>query len=77
MTGKTLRKLVHTLLTFVTLVFVVTGLGISDFRLIERLTLGILTKERSLFIHSNLVEIFTILLLIHIYLKVWPSIRKK
>jgi len=75
MSRKKLREAVHVALTFVTFLFVVTGLGISDFRLIERLTIGILTKERSFWIHSNLVEIFTILLFIHIYLKVWPQIK--
>lgn len=77
MSHKTLREAVHAALTFVTFLFVVTGLGISDFRLIERLTIGILTKERSFWIHSNLVEVFAILLFIHIYLKVWPQIKNK
>jgi thiosulfate reductase cytochrome b subunit len=77
MAQKKLREAVHSALTFVTFLFVITGLGISDFRLIERLTLGILTKERSFWIHSNLVEIFTLLLFIHIYLKVWPQIKNR
>jgi len=73
---KKISKLVHMLLTFITLLFVLSGLGISDYRLIESITLGILTKERSFMIHSNLIEVFAVLLLLHVYLKVWVEVKK-
>lgn len=70
-----MRRWVHFSLTAVTFLYVVTGMGISDYRLIEGLSLGLLTKERSLWIHGNLLQVFTVLLFLHIYLKVRPIQR--
>ena len=64
-------------LTVVTFLYVVTGMGISDYRLIEGLSLGLLTKERSLWIHGSLLQLFAVLLFLHIYLKVLPTLQKK
>jgi hypothetical protein len=73
---RTLRRWVHFAFTAVTFLYVVTGMGISDYGLIEGLSLGLLTKERSLWIHGNLLQIFTVLLFLHIYLKVRPNLQR-
>lgn len=64
---RTVREWVHFLLTVLTALFVVSGLGISDYQLIEAITLGILNKAVSQRIHENLLYPFTILLFLHIY----------
>jgi hypothetical protein len=71
----TLRRWVHFAFTAVTFLYVVTGMGISDYRLIEGLSLRILTKERSLWLHGNLLQLFAALLFLHIYLKVRPRLQ--
>ncbi|MBN2334302.1 hypothetical protein JXL21_02000 [Candidatus Bathyarchaeota archaeon] len=70
------RRQVHFLLTVATALFVVSGLGISEFRLIETLTLGLLTKTRSFWLHSVLLYPFTALLFLHIYYAVAPRLRR-
>jgi hypothetical protein len=49
-------------------------MGVSDHRLIEGLPLRLLTKERSLWLHGNLLQVFAVLLFLHIYLKVRPML---
>lgn len=64
------REIVHFLLTIATALFLVSGLGISDFILMERITFGLLTKSRSFWIHDNLLYPFTLLLFLHVYFTV-------
>jgi thiosulfate reductase cytochrome b subunit len=73
---RTMRQWIHFTLTVVTSLYVVTGIGISDPRLMESLSLGLLTKERSLWIHGNLLQLFAILLFLHIYFKVRPTLQR-
>ena len=77
MEKRTIKKWIHFTLTVVTSLYVVTGIGISDHRLMESLSLGLLTKERSLWIHGNLLQLFTVLLFLHIYFKVRPILQRK
>jgi len=72
-----LRRWVHLTFTAVTFLYVVTGMGISDHRMMEGLSLGLLTKERSLWLHGNLLQLFAVLLFLHIYLKVRPMLQGK
>lgn len=71
-----MRRWIHFAFTAVTFLYVVTGMGISDYRLIEGLSLGLLTKERSHWVHGNLLQLFTVLLFLHIYLKVRPRLQR-
>jgi len=73
---KTIKQWIHFTLTVVTSLYVVTGIGISDHRLMESLSLGLLTKERSLWIHGNLLQLFAVLLFLHIYFKVRPTLQR-
>ncbi|MBM3149322.1 MAG: hypothetical protein FJ008_02140 [Chloroflexi bacterium] len=54
------------LLVLVVLYFV-TGLGITQYRAVEALTFGLLTKTLSFKVHNNLWFPFLILLVLHIY----------
>ena len=63
-----MERLAHWLLLAVTVLFLVSGFGISDYRIVESLTLGLLTKSLSFRIHSNLWILLVALLGLHIYL---------
>lgn len=49
------RKALFWLLVALVVVYVVTGFGITEFRTVESLTQGILTKNLSFRIHNNLL----------------------
>lgn len=61
-------RAVHWLLMTIAILFLVTGFGISEFRTIERLTLGLLTKQLAFRIHSELWLPLVVLLMLHVYL---------
>ena len=69
-TRKTAERTVHWLLTGTAILNLISGLGITQFRIIAPLTLGLLTKSNAFRIHSSLTAPFTILLILHIYLTV-------
>ena len=53
----------------VTIIYVITGLGITEFRIIEPATFGLLSKNLSFAIHDNLLIPFIVLLVLHIAVK--------
>jgi len=63
-----LRKLTHWLLSIATVIYFVTGLGITQFRVIQTITFGLLTKNLAFQIHNALLIPFIILLSLHILL---------
>lgn len=65
-------KAAHWLLMAVVVLSLVTGFGITEFRTIERLTSGLLTKQMSFKIHSGLWIPLVVLLALHIYLVLSP-----
>jgi len=62
------KQITKWLLLILTLLFVITGFGITQFQIVEKLTLGLLTKSLSFKIHTSLIIPFLILLFIHVYL---------
>lgn len=62
-----LKTFVHWLLLFLTLAYIVTGLGILYFRIVEPLTFGLLTKALASKIHYYLLIPFLIVLILHIF----------
>jgi len=60
------KKSIDWTLYVVTIVYLLTGLGITQYRITERLTFGLLTKSVSLNIHENLLLPFLALLSIHL-----------
>jgi len=57
--------LTHVLLLIVIILFILTGFGITNYQIIEPLTLGILSKVTSYQIHLNLTIPLIILLGVH------------
>lgn len=67
---KAVRKAVHWLLLIVTIAFFVTGLGITEYRAVESISLGVLDKATSFAVHTSLTWPFIVLLALHLYLTV-------
>ena len=63
-----IRKIIQWLLLAVTVVFLITGFGITEFRVVEAVTLGWLTKSWALRIHDSLWIPFVVLLVLHLCL---------
>ena len=63
------EKVIQWALLAVTLLYVLTGLGITQFHIIEPATLGLLNKNLSLTIHDNLLIPFIILLVLHVAIR--------
>ena len=61
----------------VTIIYVITGLGITEFRIIEPATFGLLSKNLSFAIHDNLLIPFIVLLVLHIAVKPVKQIYRK
>ena len=61
------RQVVHWLLLAVIVLYLLTGFGITEYRVIEHLTFGLLTKLLAFKIHDNLLIPFIVLLGLHIY----------
>lgn len=63
-----IKRTIHWLLLVVTVLFLITGFGISEFRVVEAITLGWLTKSWALKLHDNLWIPFVVLLILHVCL---------
>jgi cytochrome b subunit of formate dehydrogenase len=63
-----LKKVVRWLLLAAVLLYLVTGLGITEFRTVEDLTFGLLTKDIAFHLHDALLVPFIALLILHITL---------
>jgi hypothetical protein len=57
---------IHVSLTFATFLFILSGIGIVEHRLITSITFGFLTKDKSFLIHGLLLYPFSVLLFLHI-----------
>ena len=71
------RKTIHWLLVVLAVLYLVTGFGITEFRMIETLTFGLLTKNGAFTIHTNLWIPFIILLGLHICLSLIKRRKKE
>ena len=63
-----IKKIIHWLLTAVVIIYLITGFGITEYRIVEPLTFGLLTKNLAQRIHINLEIPFIILVILHIWL---------
>jgi hypothetical protein len=63
-----MKGTIHWLLTAVVIIYLITGFGITEYRIVEPLTLGLLTKSLAHKIHTNAEIPFIILLILHIWL---------
>jgi cytochrome b561 len=64
-----IERIIHWSLLAVTAIYVISGIGITEYRTIEPLTLGLLSKNMSFTIHTNLGMPFLILLVLHVFIK--------
>jgi len=71
------KRIIHWLLAVVIIVYVITGLGITEFRTVESLTFGLLTKSLAFKIHDSLLIPFLILLILHICFSSLTKLKNK
>jgi hypothetical protein len=76
MKDRDVKRLVMWLLGGVTVLFLLTGFGITSQDMVTPLTLGVLSKSVSYQLHTYLWGPFLILFLLHIYLAQKKSMRK-
>lgn len=62
------ERAVHWMFTVATIVFVVSGYGITEYGMVEAITLGLLSKSLASRIHMSLGPLFIVLLASHVYL---------
>ena len=62
------KKIIHWSLLVVIILYVVTGLGITQYRIVEGLTFGLLSKNISFRIHEDLLIPFLVLIILHVTL---------
>ena len=72
-----IKTLTHVLLTIIIILFIITGFGITNYQIIESLTLGGLSKPLSFQIHTNLILPLIILLVLHISFSLGKKILKE
>ena len=72
-----LKKTVRWLLLVAVLLYLVTGLGISEFRTVEDLTFGLLTKDIAFRLHDALLAPFIALLVLHITLPLLMRVLRR
>jgi cytochrome b subunit of formate dehydrogenase len=68
------KKAIPWLLLVVLALYIITGYGITQFRTVETITFGLLTKNLSFTIHNALTIPFLVLLVVHIVL---PYVLRK
>jgi cytochrome b subunit of formate dehydrogenase len=66
MAQRLFERIIQWTLLVATLIYILTGLGITYFRVIEAATFGLLSKNLSFAIHDNLLIPFIVLLVLHI-----------
>ncbi len=72
-----IKTLTYVLLTIVIMLFIATGFGITNYQIVESLTLGGLSKPLSFQIHTNLTIPLIILLIVHIGFTIGKKLWKK
>jgi hypothetical protein len=67
MRRRLVKKVLDWTLFGVTLSYLITGLGITQFRIVESLTFGLLTRNLAFSLHEELLVPFLILLGLHAF----------
>ncbi len=75
MKSRNARKMIHYSLLVVTVLMVITGLGITEPGIVGALTLGMLGKATSYRLHFIIWGPFVILLILHVYISLPKSRR--
>ena len=66
MMNKKIKRSIHWLLFAIIIAYIVTGLGITYYRTVEDVTLGILTKNTSFSLHEYMLLPMLLLLALHV-----------
>lgn len=61
-----MKKIIHISLLILSILVIVTGYGITQYRTVERFTFGLLTKSLSFSLHGKIAIAFILLLTVHI-----------
>ncbi len=67
---KRIKNIVQWLLAAATLLMIVSGYGISEFRIVEGLTFGIISKSTAFAMHDALAMPFIVLVVLHVILAI-------
>ena len=62
------KRSIHWILTALVIIYLITGFGITEYRIVEPLTFGLLTKSLAQRIHMSIEIPFIVLLILHIWL---------
>ncbi|MFC1907552.1 hypothetical protein ACFLW8_05650 [Chloroflexota bacterium] len=65
---KSIKRIVRWSLITALLLYAISGFGITEYRIVEPLTLGLLTKPLAFKLHDYIFIPFAILLALHIFL---------
>jgi cytochrome b subunit of formate dehydrogenase len=69
------KQIVHWSLLAVIVLYILTGFGITSYRIVESITFGLLTKPLAFRIHDGLIIPFIVLIGLHIYQQTKKSAR--
>ncbi|DAC72067.1 MAG TPA: hypothetical protein DSN98_07125 [Thermoplasmata archaeon] len=72
-----IKTFTHVLLTIVIIIFIVTGIGITNYHIIDEITAGALSKVTLFQIHSNLPIPLIVLLIAHIGFTIGKKFHRK
>jgi thiosulfate reductase cytochrome b subunit len=68
MTNKQIvKRSIQWILTALVIIYLITGFGITEYRIVESLTFGLLTKSLAQKIHINIEIPFIVFLILHIW----------
>lgn len=65
----TLRKAIQVILLILLIAYGISGFGITQFRIVETLSFGLISKLLAFQLHDNLAVPFAIFLLLHIFFR--------
>jgi len=75
------RAVIRYLLLVLILLYLISGLGITQYQIIEPLTLGLLTKNMAFKLHDFLLVPFVVMLLAHVLfgpaMRVYSRFKKR
>ena len=72
-----IQKTIRWLLLVAVILYALTGFGITEFRTVETLTFGLLTKNLAFRIHDFLLIPFAVLLAAHIFIAPVTALWRK
>jgi hypothetical protein len=63
------RAIIQTILLLLIITYGISGLGITQFRIIEAVSFGLISKPLAFQLHDSLVIPFLVVLLLHIFFR--------